>query len=356
MSHSKYPSIGQYRNIIKEIKDSSSYVGKDEDGNPIFDKTLKLPTLTFTGTTKLHGTNAGIQFRFNNFGEYECQSRTNIITPLKDNAGFATYVYSHKEEFVSLFGEIEDQLFHTIEQNPQFYGVVIYGEYAGGNIQKGVGIDGLPKMFVVFGIKLLSNDPEEPNSWVSDSFLKEVVVDNPAINLYNVFTFGEWKIDIDFNEPEQAQNKLIDYTIAVEKECPVAKYFGVEKGTGEGIVWTCNCNGIVYRMKVKGELHSTSKVKILAPVDIERVNSINELVCNVVTENRLLQGLDYLRENHIELSIENTGPFIKWVNGDIVKEEIDLIVGSGFEIKEVMGPVSKKAKTWFFDKIFSDGV
>ena len=55
MIHSKYPSIGQYRNVIKEIKDSSSYVGKDEDGNPIFDRTKKAPTLTFTGTTKLHG-------------------------------------------------------------------------------------------------------------------------------------------------------------------------------------------------------------------------------------------------------------------------------------------------------------
>ena len=55
MSHSKYPSIGQYRNIIKEIKDSSSYVGQDEEGNPIFDITKKAPTLTFTGTTKIHG-------------------------------------------------------------------------------------------------------------------------------------------------------------------------------------------------------------------------------------------------------------------------------------------------------------
>lgn len=356
MSHSKYPSIGQYRNIIKEIKDSSSYVGQDEEGNPIFDITKKAPTLTFTGTTKIHGSNGGVSFRFNDVGNFQCQSRTNIITPLKDNAGFAAYVHYNREAYIDLFGEIEDQLYDTLRRNPQFYGAVIYGEWCGGKIQKGVGINALPKMFIVFGIKLLSDDPEEPNSWVSDSFLKEVVVDNPAINLYNVFTFGEWKIDIDFNEPEQMQNKLIDYTIAVEEECPVAKYFGVDKGTGEGIVWTCNYNGNVIKFKCKGEKHSSSKVKILVPVDIEKVNSINELVCNVVTENRLLQGLDYLRENHIELSIENTGSFIKWINGDIVKEEIDLIIGSGFEIKEVMSPVSKKAKIWFFDKIFSDGV
>ena len=174
--------------------------------------------------------------------------------------------------------------------------------------------------------------------------------------IFFVNQFNTYSIDIDFNRPDLSQNTLIDMTIAIEEECPVAKYFGVEGGTGEGLVWSCSQFDKNYRFKTKGEKHSISKVKVLVPVDIERAKSINELVCNVVTENRLLQGLDYLRENHIELSIENTGPFIKWVNGDIVKEEIDLIVGSGFEIKEVMGPVSKKAKTWFFDKIFSDGV
>ena len=356
MNHSKYPSIGQYRNIIKEIKDSSSYIGKDKEGNAIFDITKKAPILTFTGTVKLHGTNAGIQFNFNDVGNFKCQSRTNIITPESDNAGFASYVHYNREAYIDLFGEIEDQLSDTLERNPQFYGAVLYSEWCGGNIQKGVGINGLPKMNVVFGIKLLSDDPEEPNSWLSDSFLKDVVVNNPDINLYNIFTFGEWKIDIDFDQPVQSQNILIDYTIAVEKECPVAKYFGVENGTGEGLVWTCNISKEVYRFKVKGELHSISKVRTLASVDIERVNSINELVSNIVTENRLNQGLDYLRENNIGLDVQNTGSFIKWVTSDVIKEEIDTIIGCGFEIKEVLPSVSKKSKHWFFENIFTDGV
>ena len=301
----------------------------------------------------VHNTNGGVSFRFNNGGEYECQSRTNIITPSKDNAGFATYVYSHKEEFVNLFGEIEDQLFHTIEQNSQFYGAVLYGEWCGGNIQKGVGINGLPKMFVVFGIKLLSNDPEEPNSWVSDSFLKEVVVDNPAINLYNVFTFGEWKIDIDFNEPEQAQNKLIDYTIAVEEECPVAKYFGVEKGTGEGIVYSCNCNGNVLKFKCKGEKHSVSKVKVLVPVDVERVNSLDLLSQQICPENRLLQIYDIVFNtlNGGEPDIKQMGEFIKAVIADVCAEELDTIIGSGFDMKSINNPISKLAKSYLFKRL-----
>jgi hypothetical protein len=174
--------------------------------------------------------------------------------------------------------------------------------------------------------------------------------------IFFINQFGEWKIDIDFDQPVQSQNILIDYTVAVEKECPVARYFGIENGTGEGLVWTHDNGKEVYRFKVKGELHSISKVRTLAAVDIDRVNSINELVSNIVTENRLNQGLDYLKENKIGLDVRNTGSFIKWVTSDIIKEEIDTIAGCGFEVKEVMGSVSKKAKTWYFENIFTEGV
>lgn len=351
MTHSKYPSIGQFRQVVKTIKDSAYYVGKDDEGNPLFDYSRKVPTLKFTGTTKIHGTNAGIQIHFYN-DTFQVQSRTNIITPDSDNAGFASYVYYHEESYRTLFQEIKDELVDTLDHYPEYYGAVIFGEWCGGNIQKGVGITGLPKMFVVFGIKLLSKN-EDSNVWLKDQFVKDVIVNNPELNLYNIFTFGEYSIEIDFNEPEQSQQALIDYTIAVEKECPVAKYFGILNGTGEGVVWTYTMNELKHRFKCKGALHSSSKVKVLVPIDIEKVNSINELVENIVTENRLLQGLDYFRENHIEFDIKNTGQFIKWISTDCIKEELDLIMGSGFEVKEVMTPISKKAKAWFFDHIFA---
>jgi RNA ligase len=352
MKMTKYPSIDQFRSIVKQVKDSATYVGKDENGEAIHDITRRPPTLTFTGTTKLHGTNSAVCFEFNDAGSYWCQSRENIVTPVKDNAGFATYVYSHKDEFINLMGEIEDQLSDTLDRNHSFYGAAIYGEFCGGSIQKGVGINGLPKMFVVFGIKLLSDNPDFPNEWLSDNFVQFVVDNQPDINLYNIFDFGKYSIDIDFNHPELAQNKLIELTEEVERECPVAKHFGIENGCGEGIVWTCLHNGVVYRFKCKGPLHSISKVKVLVPIDIEKVNSINELVENIVTENRLLQGLEHLTMAGIEHDIKNTGAFIKWVNQDLIKEEIDLIIGSGFELKEVLTPAGKKAREWFFNQIF----
>src|SRR5574344_172573 len=55
MKMSKYGSIEQFRNIVKAVKDSTYYNGKDDEGNVLFDYTRKLPTITFTGYTKLHG-------------------------------------------------------------------------------------------------------------------------------------------------------------------------------------------------------------------------------------------------------------------------------------------------------------
>jgi hypothetical protein len=68
--------------------------------------------------------------------------------------------------------------------------------------------------------------------------------------------------------PQLVQNTLSELTMAVEEECPVAKAFGF---SGVGIVWSVNVNGTIHRFKVKGELHSSSKVKTLASVDVEKL-------------------------------------------------------------------------------------
>ena len=57
----KFPSIEQYRNIVKRVQHSARYVGYNEEKNePIINPFAEMPTLTFTGTVKLHGTNAGV--------------------------------------------------------------------------------------------------------------------------------------------------------------------------------------------------------------------------------------------------------------------------------------------------------
>jgi ferritin len=99
--------------------------------------------------------------------------------------------------------------------------------------------------------------------------------------------------------------------------------------------------------KVKGEKHSSSKVKTLASVDIEKVNSINEFADTVVTESRLTQGLEYLKVHNISIEPKSTPVFLKWIADDVVKEETDTLVASHLEIKDVITRVKYVARTWF---------
>jgi hypothetical protein len=50
-----FPEIGQYRNIVKTITDRAHWAGKDENGDPIFDRSRKAGKKLFHGTVKLHG-------------------------------------------------------------------------------------------------------------------------------------------------------------------------------------------------------------------------------------------------------------------------------------------------------------
>ena len=339
----KFPSIEQYRTAIHQINHRARYRGDNEDGDAIFDTTEGImPTLEYRGTVKMHGTNAAIVFQWDMLKHdyvMHAQSRSNVITPLNDNAGFAAFVHTSNTE--AILNKIEKEMGDDMGYTPEV--IRIYGEWCGGNIQKGVALNGLDKMFVIFAIKV-------DNVWLDDDKMSRIKL--PEERIYNVLDYPSYTITIDFNNPEQSTNKLVELTNAVEAECPVGKAFGNE-GIGEGIVWRCITEGwrqSRYWFKVKGEKHQSSKTKTLAPVDIEKVNGIKELVGNLVTESRLNQGLEQLRMQKLEVSRKNVGVFLKWIVADIIKEELDTIMGNGFEPKEIQGQISKVARDWFFQQ------
>lgn len=320
----KFPKIGQFRDVVKQVKDQTHWAGKDENGDPIFDRTRKCPTLTFNGTVKLHGTNAAIVR--NKDGSIHFQSREHIITPTSDNAGFA------------LWASTIDWDFFINCYFPKSSEVAIFGEWCGSNIQKGVALNQLSKRFVIFKVM------------VDGTWFKNSEFCWPEKNIFHISKFPTWSIDIDFENPGNSQSVLTTITEQVESECPFAKYFGVS-GIGEGVVWTATENpSLVF--KVKGEKHSASKVKTLAAVDPEKASSLTEFIENTVTENRLLQGL----ENIDEISVKNTGNFIKWVYNDILVEEASSIIASMLEPKEISKEVANKAKAWFFKRIENGNV
>jgi len=343
-----FPKIGQFKNVIKTINDRVRYDGVDENGDAIFNRYRELPTLTFKGTVKLHGTNAGVSF--NREDGMWAQSRKNIITVENDNAGFAFFVDTNKSIFQKLFDELNDEI-HFKDTDI----ITIFGEWFGGNIQKGVAINGLPKSFSIFAVKVTPIEViTNPESKVTAYFLNESVyskLKSPDNNIYNTVDFENWIIEIDFNKPAEIQNKLIELTELVEKQCPVGKAFGND-GIGEGIVWVHQSEDYdTLRFKVKGEKHSSSKVKKLAPVDTEKLNSINEFLDFAVTENRLNQALEVVfTMNNEDIDIKKMGEFLKWIMSDIIAEESDVLAKSNLEPKDIGKSVSNKARKWFLEK------
>jgi hypothetical protein len=167
--------------------------------------------------------------------------------------------------------------------------------------------------------------------------------------IYFISQFPSYELEIDFERPEEATEKLQEITLEVEKECPVAKHFGVS-GIGEGVVWQSTEDfSSTFWFKVKGEKHSVTKVKKLASVDVEKLNSVREFVEATVTENRLEQGLSVMKERGLEISRKTTGDYLRWVVSDILEEETDLLTKNGLCAKDVGGEISKKARVFWFE-------
>lgn len=332
--HYGFGSIEQFRTCVKVVRDRSDYIK------------IKPPVLNFHGAVKLHGTNASVVFSSLTDEMYP-QSRENVISILKDNAGFAAFVETQKNEFTELFKKIAQS------QNNDLEKIIIFGEWCGGNIQKGVALNKLPKMFVIFGVQLIGTTE---TNWFSPKEIKSLGSSERIKNIEESKTF---EVQVDFEKPEIAQNHFVELTKQVEQECPFASELG-QVGIGEGLVWTCTTSHETIKtndlkFKTKGEKHSDTKTKIIVEVDAAKIESIRLFVDQVTTTVRLekmlekmsLQGLDYL-------DVKNTGEFLKLVNADVLKEEIDVVNASGFVWKDITGPLNRKAREWFMQRLDHD--
>lgn len=344
---SKYPSIEQFRHVVKSVEHIFRREYDASTGEWVYNKSKILPTLLFTGTTKVHGTNAGIYVDKDR--NISPQKKSEAISIEKDNFGFAAWL--NKKSSVDGVSRIRQHLEETYpDLTDREY--VIYGEWCGGNIQKGIAISGLEKMFIIFGVKVIG-DSEDFNFWLD---LDDTLLEEPSANIYDVRLFGTWAMQIDFENPQLSVNRLKDITESVEKVCPVGEYFGASENTiGEGVVWSTRLeDGTVLRFKVKGEKHSVSKVKTLANVDVEKLNSINDFVEYAVTESRLNQAANEVLFDHDENKIvfdrKKLGAFIKWVSSDVIKEESDTLSENDLSMRDVGSKLSKVAKNWFFEK------
>lgn len=353
----KFHSTGQFRNVVKNIKHQAQFKGVDESGVAVMDRTAIAPTLKYIGTTKLHGTNGSIVLHENGVVSFHSKSqllgyvKDGEFTLNSDNAEFSQTMYRR-------WDGVSKTLACAVEACKAHYGKVIYpikvsGEWCGQGIQKSVGISMLPvKSFFVFGVKCGETNQEKKQGWLKLDLLHPVCSNEHHI--YNIMNFPTASIEINFNEPEFAQNKLVEYTESVENECPVSKSLGVtETLLGEGLVWIPEDPDYGYDsgnwFKTKGQKHSVSKVKSVAAVNPEKLNSIKAFVEYAVTENRLEQGL-----GEVGLDQKSIGKFIGWVNKDINKEEGDVLESNNLSMKEVGKNLSDKARIWYIEQLNKD--
>ena len=310
-------------------------------------------TVTYRCKVKLHGTNAAVQVHQD--GTLVCQSRENIITPEKDNAGFARWV-NDKGRKALWFGNDQD--------------LILYGEWCGPGIQKGVALAEIPrKVFAVFAARPLGDndtlivEPSELEALVGG------ITDVYVLPWYPQTLSVNWKrTDEELTQDIACVN---DWVLAVEARDPwVEATFGI-KGTGEGLVfyptaphggWE-NFNNLCF--KAKGEKHKNIATAKPVQVSAEAAASVDEFTKLVLTDARLEQGARAILGEHkhedslkclfcttgkLQFDMKNTGKFVQWITGDVQKEAQDELEASGLDWKQVIKPLGDKARAWYLAK------
>jgi hypothetical protein len=321
-----FPKIEQFRTACSEVgwyatvqrrkavavaHQHNSTTANDDDREAEVDAVVNamgppdLPTIEFTGTVKLHGTNAAVCCRGPG-GDVWCQSRSRVLTEGADNAGWRAHVEAHRAHYQRLLSAIwnaqaaaetaEMDAHRTVDaqQQPQKQqrlavdgGILcVYGEWCGKGIQKGVAVSDLAPTFVVFAVAFSQNNsnnnvgsiaPDDGGAasasnsdadstaddgggswrgWMDPIVVRSAVASErvDGWRVHHIMEFEHFTMRIDFNHPESVQDRLSELTRAVEARCPVAAALGVS-GVGEGVVWVGQLGGRQLRFKVKGDAY-----------------------------------------------------------------------------------------------------
>lgn len=345
----KFPSIDQFRHVVAHVRHRAQFVGLDENEEPIYDTTRQLPTVTFNGTVKLHGSNAAISFKYPE-GNWETQSRERVLSLEEDNLGFHAFVSSLDSKILSDLKQYCERIVEN--QAIDMMGVefiTIFGEWCGKRVNGKTGIGQLDNCLFIFKI-VVGMRGGTREFWIDGAELASLWnAGHPdRFPFYFIKDFKQFSIDIDFNAPENYLEALEQMTLEVENQCPVAASFGIT-GIGEGIVWESKTQQFgTMNFKTKGVKHKGTKNARLVTVDPEIMASTQAFVEAVLTESRLQQGADFIRQmNKGKLYPESTTDFIKWIGADVLKEEADSLKASGLDRKDVMKSVNRAASSWF---------
>lgn len=177
-------------------------------------------------------------------------------------------------------------------------------------------------------------------------------LENHDANLFSINIFDTQELEIDFNESAKYPDILNEIAKKTVTECDIAKYFGVT-GLGEGYVFYSMdpyFSDLMFKVKnEKFEVNYSPKIKQNA-VEID-ITAEKEFADFVVTEARLKQGIEFIREKHNSIHGKFTYDFIQWVTGDVLKEESDIIQKNNLDKKVILKLINQKAAKFFKDYV-----
>ena len=303
---------------IDKFADSWLHMQKQEIGQ-----------LKFRSKIKLHGTNAGVRIKD---GEVFYQKRTGDVTPLADNAGFASFAY-------------------TVDWKTN-QDIIIYGEWAGPGVQKSDAICMIPqKMFFVFGVLVEDHMITEP------ALIREHIPYHERIMILPWFDEPTTIDSLDVSTAKNLSARLDADVKAIGDEDPFVKEHFNVSGAGEGLVvspyfeegavplWMFN----TFTFKVKSEAHLVQKTKSPnSSIYIEIPGSVKDFCDQFVTDNRCEQMInDHLAGSY---AMQGMGTFLKELNADILKESKNEFAELGVDWKMVAKEINKRAVAWMKEK------
>ena len=338
----KFSHIGQLHNVVQVVN------ARREAG-------VAIERVPYRGRVKLHGSNAAIVCRPDGL---RAQSRNREITPDDDNLGFASFAFA--KPTIEVVRELEVELREANGLEPD-QPLALFGEWIGPGVQKGVGVAELAsRQWVLFAVATRGEDDKHKHYFE----LPSLGVRFASLGIYSIVDGPQWNVELDFGHRaalELASDAIEEATAAIDARCPWAARFGVE-GVGEGLVWQPigeHFGDSELFFKSKGTRHQVAARKPKTErksslLDPEQLASVEAFVAYSVTETRLAQGLDYLREQGLTVEMRNLGPYLKWLAGDILRECAAELEHNALEWKQVAKPVNEAAKTWFRKALMGD--
>ena len=308
-----WPSIPLFESLVYTAKALVADGVKVIPGN--------VPVVTYYAKPKRDGTFAAIERLAD--GTIIYHSRNKIITPGDDNFGFAAWASK-----LSFSG---DKPF------------VIYGEWAGRDIQRDMSDSLIERHFFIFGLEtegVWESEPEE--IWSRLARIMPIGRDRVRI-LPEVQSL---RINILDPQPEVLKH-INDLVASAETVDPYMKEeFGVE-GPGEGFVYRAYESWVPEELryfKAKATKTRVKATKAAASATIDKL-AADTFVSTFVTDARCRQfaGAEPYQKR-------NTGNFVNALEADVFKESKAEIEVSGLSANDLRPLVKSAARDWYLKR------